>query len=308
MKRFAAALATTGALLGTPLAAASAPVTYHVAQVQGLEVFYREAGPADAPTLLLLHGFPTSSHMFRDLLPLLAARYHVVAPDYPGFGHSSAPALADFTYSFAHLAEVVDDFTATIGLTSYVIYMQDYGGPVGFRLALRHPERVRGFVVQNAVANVEGWNPEVAKGFAPVWQNRNAETEQPLWDILRSTEFQYRQGATRPERLNPDAWTYDQALLDRSGNDRIQVELLYQYKDNIQQYPAWQAWLQRTQPPVLVVWGDNDPIFTAAGRDLFKTLVPATEVHSYPAGHFALETHAEEIATAILGFLDRLPQ
>jgi len=291
------------------LSEAPVPVTYKAATLRGLDVFYREAGPRDAQTVLLLHGFPSSSHMFRDLIPVLAGRYHVVAPDYPGFGYSSARSPDRFDYSFATLAEVIEEFTAAIGLTDYVIYMQDYGGPVGLRLALRNPVKVRGFIVQNAVANVEGWNPDVVAKLAPAWQNRNAETEAPLRALLAAdtTRFQYTHGASRVERLSPDAWAFDQALLDRPGNGSIQLELLYRYQDNVAQYPKWQDYLRLAQPPLLVVWGDNDPFFTAQGRDLYKALVPATQVLSYDAGHFALETHAAEIADAIIGFLDRLP-
>jgi pimeloyl-ACP methyl ester carboxylesterase len=259
--------------------------------------------------VLLLHGFPSSSHMFRDLIPMLSERYHVIAPDHPGFGHSSAPSLESFTYTFANLADVVDEFTSAIGLTSYVIYMQDYGGPVGLRLALKNPAKVRGFVVQNAVTNVEGWNPQVVAAFSPAWQNRTPETEKPLRAAFAAeeTKRQYTHGATRKDRVNPDAWVYDQTLLDRPGNDKIQVELLYQYQDNVARYPKWQAYLRERQPPSLVVWGNNDPFFTTKGRDFFKALVPKAEVHSYDAGHFALETHAPEIAAAMLKFLDRLP-
>ena len=282
------------------------PVTYKFARVRELDIFYREAGPKTAPTLLLLHGFPSSSHMFRDLIPLLATTYHVVAPDYPGFGHSSAPSPDEFTYTFGNLADVVDEFTAAVGLTRYVIYMQDYGGPVGMRLALKHPERVRGFVVQNAVVNVEGWSPEIVRDFTPAWTHRTAVTEEPLRAILQSTRFQYTQGATRADRINPDAWLFDQALLDRPGSEKIQLELLYQYKDNIARYPDWQRYLRAAQPPILVAWGDNDPIFTIQGRDFFKTLVATAEIRGFDAGHFALETHGPEIAAEILAFLDRL--
>lgn len=295
----------------TPSAVAAAPVvTYHSVKVRGLDIFYREAGPATAPTVLLLHGFPSSSHMFRDLIPLLATKYHVIAPDYPGFGHSSAPSPEAFTYDFPTLANVVDEFTATIGLKHYVLYMQDYGGPVGIRLAIMHPERVRGLVVQNAVANVDGWNPQIVGTFAPAWKNRTPETEKAFRGAFtpESTRFQYVEGVSRTNRIDPDAWVFDQTLIDRPGNDRIQVELLYQYQHNVELYPQWQAFLKARQLPTLVVWGDNDPIFTTKGRDLYRTLVPSTEVHSYQAGHFALETHAPEIAAAMLGFLDRLPK
>jgi pimeloyl-ACP methyl ester carboxylesterase len=187
--------------------------------------------------------------------------------------------------------------------------MQDYGGPIGMRLALLHPDKVRGFVVQNAVVNVDGWNPDVVASFAPAWKERNATTEQPLRAAFtaEATRFQYTHGVSRADRINPDAWIYDQALLDRPGNDRIQVELLYQYRDNIAQYPKWQDYLRSARPPILVVWGNNDPFFTLKGRDFFKTLVPATQVHAYDAGHFALETHSSEIASQMVRFLDRLP-
>jgi pimeloyl-ACP methyl ester carboxylesterase len=304
----AAASALIGATLLVPTASAE-PATYNTVKVDGLDIFYREAGPKAAPTVLLLHGFPSSSHMFRDLIPALAAKYHVIAPDYPGFGYSSAPSVEEFAYTFAHLADVMGDFTQQIGLHNYVIYMQDYGGPIGMRLAQKYPEQVRGFVVQNAVVNVDGWNPEVVSKFASAWHHRTAKTEQTLRDAFtpEATRFQYTHGVSRKDRINPDAWTFDQALLDRPGNDKIQIELLYQYQDNVAQYPIWQQYLKSKQPPILVVWGDNDPFFTKNGRDFFKSLVPATEVHAYDAGHFALESHEPEIAAAMLRFLDRLP-
>ncbi len=280
-------------------------VRYKTVTVDGLEIFYREAGAADRPVVLLLHGFPSSSHMFRDLIPLLASEYRVLAPDYPGFGQSGQPSLADFRYDFAALADIVDGFTQAVGANRYTIYMQDYGGPVGLRLALRHPERVRGFIVQNAVANVDGWNPDVVSSFAPFWQNRTAETETPLRGFLgaATTKFQYTHGATRAERLSPDAWIHDQAGLDRPGNDLIQLELLHNYRDNVAQYPAWGAYLQKHQPPMLIVWGQNDPFFTAAGVAYFQNLLPHATTHLFDAGHFALETHAPEIAAAARTFL-----
>lgn len=283
-------------------------ISYHVVKVRDVDIFYREAGPATAPTVLLLHGFPSSSHMFRDLIPQLAKKYHVIAPDYPGFGHSSAPTPEQFTYNFSNLAQVMDDFTTTIGLRDYAIYMQDYGGPVGIRLAMLHPERVNGMIVQNAVANVEGWNPDIVAGFTPAWKSRNAETEKAFRGAFtaEATKFQYIQGVGRTDRIDPDAWVFDQALLDRPGNDRIQVELLYQYQHNVALYPQWQDFLKKAQFPTLVVWGNGDPIFTTKGRDLFKAMIPSAEVHSWDAGHFALETHTPEIAEKMLSFLDRL--
>lgn len=305
------ALGTT-ATSGAPSLAAteSAPVLSKTVKVDGIDIFYREAGPADAPVVLLLHGFPSSSHMFRDLIPRLAGQYRVLAPDYPGFGFSAAPGLAEFPYTFEALAQIVSAFTAAVGAKKYAIYMQDYGGPIGFRLAVKYPERVRGLIVQNAVANVEGWNPDIVKQFAPFWQNRNIETEKPLRAFLKAetTQFQYTQGATRRERLNPDAWTLDQARLDRPGNDELQLQMLFNYQDNIAQYPKWLAYLKAAQPPMLVVWGKNDPFFTAAGVEFFKREVPKAEVHLFDAGHFALETHADEIAAASLRFLRALPR
>lgn len=288
--------------------AVSSVVTYHVAKVRGLDIFYREAGPLTAPTVLLLHGFPSSSHMFRDLIPLLARKYHVIAPDYPGFGHSSAPSPDAFRYDFATLADVMDAFTETVGLRRYALYMQDFGGPVGIRLAMLHPGRVCGLIVQNAVMNLEGWNPQVIGGFASAWKNRTPDTEMAFRGAFTAaaTKFQYVEGVSRTDRIDPDAWVFDQALIDRPGNDRIQIELLYQYQHNVELYPQWQSFLKARQFPTLVVWGDNDPIFTTKGRDLFKALVPSTEVHSYAAGHFALETHAPDIAAAMLAFLGRL--
>lgn len=284
-------------------------VQYRTVKTKGLDIFYREAGPKDAPVVLLLHGFPSSSHMFRDLIPRLAGDHRVIAPDYPGFGSSEAPSLEQFAYSFEALANVIEAFTETVGANRYVIYMQDYGGPVGFRLALKHPERVRGIIVQNAVANVEGWNPDVVKAIAPFWQGRSAETEQPVRGLLKAetTRFQYTHGATRPERLSPDAWIHDQAGLDRVGNDALQLQMLWNYQDNVAQYPKWQEYLRTEQPPLLVTWGDNDPYFTLKGAELFKTLVPAAEMHHFDAGHFALETHVDEIATVSRAFLARLP-
>lgn len=291
-------------------AVARLPRTLHkTVTIAGLTIAYREAGPADAPVVLLLHGFPSSSHMFRDLMPILATGYRVIAPDYPGFGDSDAPAVGAFPYTFAAMAELIDAFTRAVGAERYVIYMQDYGGPVGFRLALAQPERVRGFVVQNAVANVEGWNPDVVAQIGPYWKERTAETEAPVRAMLAAatTRFQYVHGASRPERLSPDAWIRDQAGLDRPGNDAVQLEMLFNYRDNVAQYPLWKSWLETRRPPMLIVWGRDDPFFRLEGVDYLRAVVPEAEVHFYDAGHFALETHLEEIATAMLGFLDRLP-
>lgn len=282
-------------------------VTYNAAEVGEVSIFYREAGPKDAPTILLLHGFPSSSHMFRDLIPELAQDYHVVAPDYPGFGQSSAPDADDYDYDFATLAQTMDAFTQQIGLASYTLYMQDFGGPVGLRLAQKHPERVEGLIIQNATFHAEGWSPDVVSQFAPFWAERTDQTEQPLRAFLQpeTTKWQYTQGAGRPERLSPDAWVSDQAGLDRPGNAAIQLEYLWNYQDNVANYPAWQTYLETAQPDTLIVWGQNDPFFTQAGVDALQTLLPKAEVTLYDAGHFALETHAPEIAEEIHDFMAR---
>ncbi|NLH80489.1 MAG: alpha/beta hydrolase [Phyllobacteriaceae bacterium] len=291
-------------------AAPPPPRTFHKSVVvDGVRIAYREAGQADAPVVLLLHGFPSSSHMFRDLIPRLAATHRVIAPDYPGFGDSDVPAVGDFPYTFAAIADRIDGFTRAVGADRYVIYMQDYGGPVGLRLALAHPERVRGLVVQNAVANVEGWNPEVVGQIGPYWQERTPATEAPVRALLspETTRFQYAHGETRADRLSPDAWIRDQAGLDRPGNDAVQLEMLFNYRDNVAQYPFWKTWLSDHRPPMLIVWGRNDPFFTIAGVDHFRELVPTATVRLYDAGHFALETHLDEIATEMLDFLGGLP-
>lgn len=309
----AAALATgtltmTMPLSATPAVAASTHTLYKSVAIDGIRIAYREAGPKDAPVVLLLHGFPSSSHMFRDLIPELADKYRVIAPDYPGFGQSDAPGLDAFPYTFAAITDLVDKFTVAVGAKSYVIYMQDYGGPVGFRLAVAHPERVRGFVVQNAVASVESWSPEAVAGFAPFWKNRTPETEKPVRGLLtaETTRFQYTHGASRTERLSPDAWVSDQANLDKPGNADLQVTMLYNYQDNVAQYPVWKAYLEKNHPPMLIVWGRNDPYFTEKGVAYFQSLLPKAEVHLYDAGHFALETHVDEIASEIRGFLGHL--
>lgn len=298
---------TLPAALAAMSAASAAPATTGRVTVNGIDIFYRAAGPVDAPVVLLLHGFPSSSHMFRDLIPLLSEHYRVIAPDYPGFGYSATPDAAQFPYTFAALTDLVDGFTQAMGMDRYALYMQDYGGPVGFRLATAHPERVSAMIVQNAVVNVEGWNPDIVAQLAPFWADRNAETEKPLRTMLapETTEFQYRQGSTRAERLTPDAWRHDQIALDAPGGTERQLSYFYDYQTNVGEYPRWQEYLSTAKPPLLVVWGQNDPFFTTAGADLFGKLVPDAETHLFDAGHFALETHVDEIAPLIVDFLDR---
>jgi pimeloyl-ACP methyl ester carboxylesterase len=281
-------------------------LAYRTASVDGLKVFYREAGDPKAPTVLPLHGFPTSSHMFRDLIPALADRYHVVAPDLPGFGFTDAPDRTRFRYSFDHLAEVVERFIEKLGLSHYAVYVFDYGAPVGFRLAVRHPERVTAMISQNGNAYVEGlsegWNPIQA-----YWKDASPENRAALRAFLKpeAVQWQYTHGEQNPERLSPDAWTLDSALLARPGNDEIQLDLFGDYQSNVALYPKFQEYFRTQRPPLLAVWGKNDPFFLPAGAEAFKRDNPDAEVHLLDAGHFALESHGPEIAVIIRNFLAR---
>jgi pimeloyl-ACP methyl ester carboxylesterase len=274
--------------------------------VDGLKIFCREAGAETLPALLLLHGFPTSSHMFRDLIPALADDYHVVAPDLPGFGFSETPDRTQFRYTFDHLADVIERFTTVAGLTRYAIYVFDYGAPVGFRLALRHPERIAAIITQNGNAYLEGlsegWNPIQAYWQDPSLQNRTA-----LRAFLapETTRWQYTHGVPNPERLSPDAWTLDAALLARPGNDEIQLDLFGDYQSNVALYPKFQEYFRTRKPPLLAVWGKNDPFFLPPGAHAFKRDIPDAEIHLLDAGHFALESQGPEIAAIIRDFLAR---
>jgi pimeloyl-ACP methyl ester carboxylesterase len=301
-----ASVAAAGLLANSAFAADLPQPSYKTQQVNGLRIFYREAGPVDAPIVLLLHGFPTSSHMYRDLIPRLAVRYRVIAPDYPGYGFSDAPSPATFTYTFDHLADVMDGFVQAIGAQRYVLYAQDFGGPVGFRLAAGHPERVAGLIVQNAVAHEEGLAPSMDAA-RPYWARRTPETEAPMRALLtlETTRFQYLHGARDPSRISPDAWTHAQALLDRPGNDEVQLSILQDYGSNLKRYPEWQAYFQAHQPPTLVIWGKNDPFFTVEGAKAYARDMPGTETHILDTGHFALEEEAPKIAELMLEFLGR---
>ncbi len=287
-------------------AKAAVTVHYRSVNVDGLKVFYREAGDPRKPAILLLHGFPTSSQMYRNLIPLLADRYHVVAPDYPGFGESSAPDRATFRYTFENLSLIVERFTQNIGLSNYALYMMDYGAPVGFRLAVRHPERVTALIVQNGNAYEEGlrefWIP-----FRQYWQDNAPASREVLRGFLNfeTTMFQYTFGVRDTSLVSPDTWTVDQYRLDRPGNKEIQLDLFYDYRTNVDLYPVWQAYLRTYQPPTLVVWGKNDPIFPAEGAEPFKRDLRNLEFHLLDTGHFALETHGVEIAGLMRRFLKR---
>jgi pimeloyl-ACP methyl ester carboxylesterase len=281
-------------------------IRYQHAIVDGAKIFYREAGPKTAPTILLLHGFPTSSHMFRNLIPALADRYHVIAPDLPGFGFSDTPDRKRFRYTFEQLAKVIDIFTETIGIERYGIYVFDYGAPVGFRLALAHPERVTAIISQNGNAYAEGlsqgWNP-----IQKYWKEPTPENRAALRDFLtpEATKSQYLYGVQDQTLVAPEAYQLDSALLARPGNDEIQLDLFLDYASNVALYPKFQEYFRTKRPPLLAVWGKNDPFFLPPGAEAFKRDNPNAEVHFYDTGHFALETHHREIADAIREFLKR---
>jgi pimeloyl-ACP methyl ester carboxylesterase len=289
------------------LESARPPVTHHrTARVDGLGIFYREAGPPDAPVVLLLHGFPTSSHMFRNLIPALADRYRVIAPDYPGFGQSEMPDRASFAYTFDHLAQVVDHLLDRLAVTRYAMYVMDYGAPVGWRLALAHPERVTGLIVQNGNAYEEGltefWNPIKA-----YWADGSETHRRALRTLVapETTRFQYTDGVADVSRISPDNWVHDQALLDRPGNAEIQLDLFYDYRTNVPLYPAVQEYFRTRRPPALIVWGKNDKIFPADGAYPYQRDLPDAEFHLLDTGHFALEDKADEMVPLIRDFLAR---
>lgn len=284
-------------------------VLHRTVKIDNLDIFYREAGPKDAPPVLLLHGFPTSSHMFRNLIPALAEKYHVVAPDYPGFGNSSAPSVDEFDYTFDNLANVIEKFTEKVGLTEYSIYLMDYGAPVGFRLAVKHPERVRSLIVQNGNAYDEGLDNDFWKPIKAYWADRSEEKGDGLRSLLTvdATKWQYTSGVRNVESISPDTWGHVQPLLDRPGNQEIQLALFFSYGSNPPLYPQWQAYLRKHQPPTLIVWGKNDPIFPAAGAFPYKRDLKNLEFHLLDTGHFALEEDGAEIAARIRDFLDKQP-
>jgi len=274
--------------------------------VQGQEVFYREAGVDNKKTIVLLHGFPTSSHMYRDLIPKLSDKYHVLAPDYPGFGNSSMPTVNEFEYSFDNLAKVTDSFLNKVGAEQYTLYMMDYGAPIGFRIASAHPERVQGLIIQNGNAYDEGlrdfWNPIKA-----YWKDKTPENAQALADALLTidaTKWQYTNGVRNKESISPDNWVVDQAKLDRPGNKDIQLELFYSYGTNPALYPQWQAYFRKHQPPTLLVWGKGDYIFPEEGAHPYKRDLKNLDFHILDTGHFALEEDGNVISNYILEFMD----
>ncbi|MCA1474192.1 alpha/beta fold hydrolase [Bradyrhizobium sp. NBAIM08] len=289
-------------------AATATPITvyYRSKTIDGINMFYREAGPSNAPVVLLLHGFPTSSHMFRNLIPLLADRYRVIAPDYPGFGESDAPDHKKFEYTFGHFADMVNTLLEQLGAPTYTMYVMDYGAPVGYRLALKHPERVSALIVQNGNAYEEGlrefWNPIKA-----YWADNSEKNREALAGLvkLETTKFQYTDGVKDLARISPDNWVQDQAKLDRPGNKDIQLDLFLDYGTNVPLYPKFQAFFRDRAPPTLIVWGKNDKIFPEQGAHPYLRDLPKAELHILETGHFALEDKLDLIAPLIHNFLDR---
>ena len=278
--------------------------TYRTIAIDGLDIFYREAGSRSNPTILLLHGFPTSSHMFRNLMPALADRFHLIALDYPGYGNSSMPTVDEFDYTFDHLAQIVEKFITAVDLKRYSLYVMDYGAPIGYRIAAKYPERVEALIVQNGNAYEEGlrefWNPLKA-----YWQERSPENADKLrpFFTLETTKWQYTNGVRNPEAISPDTWNMDQLFLDRPGNVEIQLALFYSYGTNPPLYPQWQEYFRKYQPPTLIVWGKNDYIFPAEGAYPYKRDLKDVEFHLLDTGHFALEEEGDAIANHIGRFL-----
>lgn len=301
-------LLTTGVSVSAQTTDNASPtrVTYHTVKVDGVDIFYREAGDPQSPTVLLLHGFPTSSHMYRNLIPQLADKYHVIAPDYPGFGQSGMPDRSKFAYTFDNYAQVVAKLIHQLGVNRYALYVMDYGAPVGFRLASKSPERITTLIVQNGNAYNEGlekfWDPIKA-----YWSTGGVtEREAIRWlTSLAATKWQYTNGVKDTSLVSPDTWTMDQTFLDRPGNAEIQLDLFYDYRTNIPLYPQWQAYFREHKPATLVLWGKNDAIFVAAGAAPYKRDIPDADIHLLDTGHFALETHGHEIAKLIREFLGR---
>ncbi len=300
-------LATGTALAAGAADQASMPeqkTTYHYADVSGIKIFYREAGDSRKPTILLLHGFPSSSHMYRELITRLSPRFHIIAPDYPGFGNSDAPTADKFTPTFANLADVMEAFVVKMKITHFKVYMQDFGGPVGFRLAVKHPEWIDGLIVQNANAYLDGLSPQFIKDARARAGELSAEQKSAVDHIvsLEGARFLYQHGTRNPEGLSPDGLNMDAYALQNSDGHRIQSALIVNYYSNLDEYPRWQEFLKTEQPPTLIVWGKNDAIFLPPGAEAYKRDVPKAEIHYYDTGHFALEEDIEPISKEIIRF------
>lgn len=284
-------------------------IHYHTLNANGMNIFYREAGPIEAPTILLLHGYPTSSHMFRDLIPILSTQYHIIAPDLPGFGYSDAPSRTEFTYTFDNLARTMQSFIDALGLKRFAIYVFDYGAPTGYRLALANPEKITGIISQNGNAYTEGlgsdWGP-----IQKYWEDDTAENRDALrgFVTLEGTKFQYFSGVSDTTLIAPESYTLDQHFLDRPASDEIQLDLLRDYKSNVALYPTFQEYFRTYQPKLLAVWGNKDPFFLPPGAEAYKKDIPDATIKFYDTGHFALETHVSEIGADILTFMETLPQ
>jgi pimeloyl-ACP methyl ester carboxylesterase len=287
------------------LASTSATTTYHRLMINGVGVFYREAGAKEAPTIVLLHGYPSSSREFDTLIPLLATRFHLVAPDFPGFGYSDAPLPESYGYTFDHLAQTMDALLERLAIERCSFFLHDYGGPVGFRMMQAKPQRVQALIVQNANVYTDGLGAKWA-GIARYWADPAAHPDVvDTFMSLTATEQRHTGGTSHPERYNPDTWTGEFAHLSRAGQREIQADLLYDYRNNVASYPAWQTWLREHKPPTLVVWGRNDPSFIAAGGDAFRRDLPDAEIHQLDAGHFALDEQNDEIAGLVQAFMAR---
>lgn len=305
---FASFVASTSAAAppGDTQTHSASQVLYRTANIDGIDIFYREAGPRDAPVVLLLHGFPTSSHMFRNLIPKLSDKYHVIAPDYPGYGYSAMPSVDEFEYTFDNMATIVDKLVEKLGVTKYSVYLMDYGAPIGFRLAVRHPERVESLIIQNGNAYAEGLR-EFWKPLKAYWKDQSPENAKALKGLLASdaTKWQYMHGVRNTETISPDTWGHVQSLLDRKGNQPIQLAMFLDYGSNPARYPKWQAYLREHQPPTLIVWGKNDHIFPAEGAHPYKRDLKNLEFHLLDTGHFALEEDGDLIAQRMRDFLRR---
>ncbi|PHS14128.1 MAG: hydrolase [Blastopirellula sp.] len=311
---FAALLSIVTVFSGITVTQADSPtsqsepsqVTFHTKEINGVNIFYREAGPKDAPTIVLLHGFPTSSHMFRNLIPKLSDRYHVIAPDYPGYGNSEMPLVDEFDYTFDNMTTIVDKLLQELHVERYSLYLMDYGAPIGFRLATRHPERIDSLIIQNGNAYDEGLR-EFWKPLKAYWKDQSPENAKALKGLLTlgATKWQYTHGVRNPEAISPDTWGHVQPLLDREGNQAIQLAMFLDYGSNPALYPKWQAYLRKHQPPTLIVWGENDPIFPAEGAHPYKRDLKILEFHLLNTGHFALEEDGDIIANYIRNFLGK---
>jgi pimeloyl-ACP methyl ester carboxylesterase len=278
--------------------------TYNTVKFDNIDVFYREAGPSDAPAIVLLHGFPSSSHMYRNLMKELKNDFHLIAPDFPGFGNSSCPPVDEFTYTFDHLSEIIEKFLQTLSLHKFSFYVQDYGGPIGFRIAAKHPEWIESLIIQNANAYEEGLTPLLAQR-KPLWENRTRGNERTVLKTFRldRTQWKYTNGVRDKSRISPDTWNMDQYFLDRPGNKLIQLELQADYGSNVKLYPEWQNYFRKHQPPTLVVWGKNDEIYSPEGAKAYRRDLKNIEMHMLDTGHFALEEDCYIIAVCMRRFL-----